>query len=314
MASEASRRVVRQLWRRPLNDSLTLEEWRHAASGASRVPPPPDLRGEAVDASGVEAEWSWLGGDDPEAAGAAFIEGDAPVVLVFHGGGFIVCDVPTYRLLSAKVAAAAGGRALVVGYRRAPEHPFPAAVEDCATAYGWLLDLGVDPGRVVFFGDSAGGNLCLSATLLARDRGLPVPGAIVAVSPAPDLTFRAASNTVNRAVDPFSRIDNRERMLDYYLRGADPLHPLASPLYADLTGFPPMLVLVGPDETHVDDSLELADRACAAGVDAVCDIVDGAFHTWLGYFDVVPEADASIARIGRFIGEHLPSGARPALS
>jgi acetyl esterase/lipase len=140
--------------------------------------------------------------------------------------------------------------------------------------------------------------------LLARRRGLPFPAAIVPISPGPDLTFAAESNETKRHLDPFSRIDNRQKMLDAYLRGADPMDPLASPLYADLTGFPPMLVLCGPDETHLDDSLELARRAQVAGVDASCEIVDGAFHTWLGYSDVIPEADASIARIGRFITEH----------
>jgi acetyl esterase/lipase len=202
------------------------------------------------------------------------------------------------------VAAAAGGRALVVGYRRAPEHPFPAAVEDCATAYQWVLSSGVPPERVAFFGDSAGGNLCLSAALLARQRGATLPAALIPVSPAPDLTFRAPSNTLKADVDPFSRIDNRLRMLEYYLRGTDPLHPLASPLYADLGGFPPMLVLVGPDETHVDDSVDLAERARQYGVDATCEIVEGAFHTWLGYAGVVPEADESIERIGQFIAKH----------
>ncbi len=181
----------------------------------------------------------------------------------------------------------------------------PAGIEDCTAAYRWVLDQGIDPGRVVFWGDSAGGGLCLSATLLAREQGLPVPGAIVAVSPAPDLTFAAASNTTKKPVDPFSRIDNRPRMIESYLAGADPAQPLASPLYADLSGFPPLLVLVGPDETHVDDSIELAVRARAQGVDATCEVVEGAFHTWLGYAGTVPEADASIARIGDFLRSSL---------
>lgn len=292
MASEASARIVAELWARPHNDDLSLEDWRLGAAWRSREPLPPAWRGEPVDAGGVEAEWSWL-----EPDGAA----DGPVVLVLHGGGFCVCDVPTYRELSASVAAAAGGRALTVGYRRAPEHVFPAAVEDCATAYGWVLDQGVDPGRVVFFGDSAGGNLCVSTCLLARDRGLPMPGAIVPISPGVDLTFAAESNVTKRELDPFSRIDNRPRMLEAYLRGADPLHPLASPLYADLRGLPPMLVLAGPDETCVDAAVDLARRATEQGVEATCELVDGAFHTWMGYVGVVPEADAAIARVGQFI-------------
>jgi acetyl esterase/lipase len=301
VASEASARIVAELWARPHNADLDLEAWRHGAAWRAREALPAEWRGEAVDADGVEAEWSWLEPDgDP----------DGPVVLVFHGGGFCVCDVPSYRELSARVSAAAGGRALTVGYRRAPEHPFPAAVEDCATAYGWVLAQGVDPSRVVFFGDSAGGNLCVSTSLLARERGLPMPAAIVPISPGVDLTFAAESNVTKRDLDPFSRIDNRPRMLEAYLRGADPLHPLASPLYAELSGLPPMLVLVGPDETCVDVSVDLAARARAQGVHATCEIVDGAFHTWMGYAGVVPEADESIARVGQFVRQHTTAGAR----
>lgn len=304
MASEASRRVVAELWQRPANATLSLDEWRYAASAAERAAWAPDLRAATAVAGGVAAEWSWLEpGGDPH----------GPVVLVFHGGGFIVCNIGTHRRLGAQVAAAAGGRALVVGYRLAPEHPFPAAVEDCVAAYRWVVeDQGVSPERVAFFGDSAGGNLCASATLLARSQGLPVPAALVLASPAPDLTFAGASNRTKRDVDPFSRIDNPSRMLEYYLAGADPTDPLASPIFGDFTGFPPMLVLVGPDETHLDDSRAVVERAVAAGVDATLEVVEGAFHTWLGYAGVVPEADASIERIGAFIAEHTKGVSRGA--
>jgi acetyl esterase/lipase len=199
---------------------------------------------------------------------------------------------------------AVGGRALAVEYRRAPEHVFPAAVADCTTAYRWLLEQGIAPGRIVFFGDSAGGNLCVSTALLAREQGLPVPAALVPISPgAVDLTEEVPPE--RRALDPFSRIDNRPRMLDAYLRGADPAHPLASPLYADLSGLPPMLVLVGPDEACLDVSVELVRRAVEQGGEATCEVVDGAFHTWLGYWGRVPEADAAIERIAAFVRERV---------
>jgi len=295
MASEASRRVVQELWQRPANDSLSLSDWRYAASAGERRTPPAELRWEEVDADGVPAGWSWLAPGD---------RGAGPVVMVFHGGGFIVCSMRTHRLLGAQVGAAAGGRALVVGYRLAPEHPFPAAVEDCAAAYRWVLQTGIAPERIVWFGDSAGGNLCCSALLLARSQGLGCPAALVMVSPAPDLTFSGDSNRSHRDRDPFSRIDNPSRMLEYYLRGADPKDPLASPVYGDLSGFPPMLIMVGPDETHVDDSRTLAETARAAGVEVTFELVDGAFHTWLNYAGTVPEADESIERIGRFIASH----------
>ncbi len=221
------------------------------------------------------------------------------MVLFFHGGGFVVCSVGTHRVLAGRVAATIGGRALVVGYRLAPEYPFPAGLEDCVSSYRWLLAAGVDPGRIVFAGDSAGGNLCVAAAVAARDEGLALPGALVAISPAPDLTFRGPSNVANRPVDPFSRIDDMPRIVESYLQGHDPTDPLVSPVFADLAGLPPLLVLVGPDETLRDDAETLARVATAHGVDTTFEIVDGAFHTWLQH--AVPEADASIARIGRFL-------------
>jgi acetyl esterase/lipase len=229
---------------------------------------------------------------------------DGPVVLFLHGGGFIVCSIGTHRVLGARVAAGAGGRSLMVGYRLAPEHPFPQPVEDCVAAYRWLLEEGVAPERIAFFGDSAGGNLCLAAGLLAARDGIPLPAAMVLASPAPDLTFSGPSNVAKRDVDPFSRIDNPARMVEYYLRGADPRDPLASPVFADLTGFPPLLIMVGPDETLVDDCHALAERATKCGVDTELQVVEGAFHTWLGYAGVVPEADDCITRIGTFIAKH----------
>ena len=178
-------------------------------------------------------------------------------------------------------------------------------VQDCAAAYRWLLDQGVDPGRVVFAGDSAGGNLVVAVALLLKAEGVPLPAALVAVSPAPDLTFRGESNVTNRASDPFSRIDDMDRIVELYLQGHDPTDPLASPVFGDLAGLPPLLVMVGPTETLRDDSEELARVAAAAGVDTTFELVDGAFHTWLGYGGAVPEADASIARIARFMREHV---------
>jgi monoterpene epsilon-lactone hydrolase len=291
--SAASRSIVASLWTRTPSRQLSLEEWRHAASAAERAELPSDLRHTTVEAAGVAAEWSWLRTDGHE---------HGPVVVVFHGGGWIVCSVGTHRVLGATVAAAAGGRALVVGYRRAPEHPFPAAVEDCAAAYQWLLESGVRPERVAFFGDSAGGNLCLTTSFLLRERGVPLPGALVMASPSVDLT---TERSTNRDKDPFSRIDSPERVAEWYLAGADPTDPLVSPIYGEFEGLPPMLVMVGPDEQLHGDAVALVTRARSAGVDVTYAEVVGAFHTWLGYFGQLPEADASIAQIGDFLRRTL---------
>ena len=291
MASEASRRVVADLWRLPPSRELSLTEWRYAAGWRERLAWPADLSAHEVDAGGVPSEWAWIDGADP----------DGPIALVLHGGGFIVCSLATHRLLGAEVASAAGGRAFVVDYRLAPEAAFPAAVIDGAAAYLHLLNSGIDPSRVWFFGDSAGGNLCLASCLQLRDSGVPLPAALVLASPLTDMTFSGASLTSNAPLDPFSRIDDPALMVEYYLAGADAHHPLASPVLGDLTGLPPMLTLVGPDEMLLDDARLLHQTALAAGVDSTLEIVEGGFHTWLGYTGVVPEADASVSRIGDFV-------------
>jgi monoterpene epsilon-lactone hydrolase len=294
MASEERERVVADLWALPATHGLTLEEWRHGAAAGERLPLPERFRFEAVDAGGVPAQWAWWDGTP----------GDGPVILFFHGGGWVVCSIGTHRVLGGRLAGEVGGRTLVVGYRLAPEHPFPIPVQDCVAAYRWLLDQGIDRRRIVFAGDSAGGNLVVAVALALKVEGVPLPAALVAVSPAPDLTFRGASNVTNRPCDPFSRIDDMDRIVDCYLRGHDPTDPLASPVFGDLAGLPPLLVMVGPQETLRDDSEELAKVAAAAGVDTTFELVDGAFHTWLNHGGVVPEADRSIARIGRFVSEH----------
>jgi acetyl esterase/lipase len=294
MASEERERVVADLWALPSSEGMTVDEWRTAAGWREHVPSPPALRSVEVDAGGVPAEWeTWDGTAD-----------DGPVICFFHGGGWVLCSIGTHRVLGGRLAGAVGGRTLVVGYRLAPEHPFPAAVEDCVAAYRWVLDQGVDPRRVAFAGDSAGANLVLAAALALRDLGVPLPGALVAVSPAPDLTFRGESNVANRPHDPFSRLDDMPRFVGLYLQGHDPTDPLASPVFGDLSGLPPLLVLVGPTETLRDDSAELARVAVEAGVDTTFELVDGAFHTWLGYAGEMPEADASLARIARFVERH----------
>ena len=231
-------------------------------------------------------------------------EGPFAVMLYFHGGGWVAGELDQYDLTCRIFSKSANLVVINVGYRLAPEHPFPQPVEDCVAAYRWLLEEGVAPERIAFFGDSAGGNLCLAAGLLAARDGIPLPAAMVLASPAPDLTFSGPSNVAKRDVDPFSRIDNPARMVEYYLRGADPRDPLASPVFADLTGFPPLLIMVGPDETLVDDCHALAERATKCGVDTELQVVEGAFHTWLGYAGVIPEADDCITRIGTFIAKH----------
>jgi monoterpene epsilon-lactone hydrolase len=295
MGSEASRRIQGQLWQLPSSAGMSVEEWRVAAGGGASARWPEGLRAEPVDAGGVPSEWAWFGET-----------GDEPVVLQLHGGGFVLCGIETHREQGARVAAACGGRALVVGYRLAPEHPFPAAIDDCVAGYRWLLHEGVSSERIVLLGDSAGGTLALSTCLRLRELGVRQPAALVLASPLTDLTASSPSHATNRDLDPFSRLDDIGRFAELYLQGADPRDPLASPLFADLTGLPPMLVLVGTDETLLDDSVRLAERADEAELD----VIEGAVHTWLGHAGELPEADASVARIGSWVRARLGSGDR----
>jgi monoterpene epsilon-lactone hydrolase len=293
--SDASRRIVADLWRLPASRGLSLAEWRYSAGSAERAPWPDELSAQEVDADGVQAEWAWR--NDAETGG--------PIAFVLHGGGFIVCSIGTHRRLGAELAAVAGGRAFMVGYRLAPEAAFPAAIDDSVTAYRYLLDSGIDPASIWFFGDSAGGNLCLATCLQLRSAGLPLPAALVLASPLVDMTFSSASTEANKRFDPFSRIDDPQLMVDYYLAGADPQTPLSSPAFGDLSGLSPILTLVGTQEMLLDDARLLHDRATSAGVDSTLEVIDGAFHTWLGYAGSLPEADAAIRRIGEFVRSHL---------
>jgi monoterpene epsilon-lactone hydrolase len=230
------------------------------------------------------------------------------VVLYLHGGGYVIGSPRSHRHLAAAIARAAGARALLLDYRRAPEHPFPAAVDDALAAYRWLLEsAGVAPGHVVVAGDSAGGGLTVATLLAARDAGLPQPAAGVCISPWADLTCSLGSYTTKAAVDPVVDTGLVQKMATAYLGAADPRTPLASPLHADLRGLPPLLVQVGGDEVLLDDARELAARAKRAGVDATLEVWDAMVHVWHWFLPMLDEAPAAIDRIGAFVREALLS-------
>jgi epsilon-lactone hydrolase len=194
---------------------------------------------------------------------------------------------------------------LGLNYRLAPMHPFPAAVEDATAAYRWLLMMGIEPGCIAIAGDSAGAGLALAATITARDQGLPLPGAVVCLSPWVDLAVTGASMESKAAEDP---IVSREMLLGWgrlYLGDRDPRTPLASPLYADLHHIPPMLIQVGSAEVLLDDSIRLAERASAAGVNITLDVWPDLIHVWQSFAPILPEARDAIERIGEFVRKHL---------
>ncbi|MFJ7246867.1 alpha/beta hydrolase [Kitasatospora sp. NPDC098652] len=235
--------------------------------------------------------------------------GSGATILYFHGGGWVFGSPETALSLTGNLVARTGVGAYSPDYRLAPEHPFPAAVEDCLSAYRALLDRGGDPSAIVFAGDSAGGGLTVTTCLAARDAGLPLPAALLLLSPGLDATRSGESIRTKEGVDPiFTRaaLDHTGAM---YLGGADPRQPLLSPvLHADLTGFPPMLIQVGANELLLDDSTRLAERAREAGVDVILDVTADAPHVFQSFAGVLDEADEALDRAALFLRQRLRAG------
>jgi acetyl esterase/lipase len=240
-------------------------------------------------------------------AGVACDEVRAPgaspqtVVLYLHGGGYAICSPRTHRRLAYDISAASGATCVVPDYRLAPEHPFPAAVEDAVAVYGQLIDDGISPSRIVVAGDSAGGGLTVATLLRLRDQGQPLPAAGVCLSPWTDMQATGESMTSKADVDPMVRRDGLEQMAAWYLNGADPRDPLASPIHADLSGLPPLLVQVGGDETLLDDASRLAERARAHGVEVAYEEWERMFHVWHLFAHMLSEGRDAISRIGDFV-------------
>jgi monoterpene epsilon-lactone hydrolase len=288
--------VVRaHLAKLPPSTTLTIAERRAQCDRAERVfPTPPDVKVELVTAPERPAEWLTPPG----------VRTDA-VVLYLHGGGYVIGSPRSHRHLAAAIARAAGTRALLLDYRLAPEHPFPAALEDAVAAYQWLLRQGIAPARIVMAGDSAGGGLTVATLLALRDRGLPRPAGGVCISPWVDLTNSAASYVSKAAVDPIVTLESIAMLTQAYVGAGDPKQPLVSPLYADLCELPPLLVQVGSDEVLVDDALGLGARARAAGVDVTVREWPAMIHVWHWFLSMLDEAEQAIAEIATFVRARL---------
>ena len=227
------------------------------------------------------------------------------VILYFHGGGYMFGSAINTGHVSARLAAATGCLAFSVDYRLSIQAPFPAAVDDAVCAFHDLLDEGYESGNIVLAGDSAGGGLIVSLMLALRDAGVPLPAAGLATSPWTDLAVTGASIAECEASDVNCSERGLKVMAEAYLDGADPCTPLASPLYADLFGLPPLLVQVGGAEQLRDDGVRLAERAKTAGVDVTLDIVEGAVHIWQYIAPDAPEAARSEWQAGAFLKEKM---------
>ena len=250
---------------------------------------------EPVDAGGVPAERVTAPG----------VTGDA-WLLYLHGGAYVAGSLTTHRSHVARLSAAVGCTVLNVDYRLAPEHPFPAAVDDAVAAYRWLVGPGgADPRRVAIAGDSAGGGLAAALLVALRDAGDPLPACAALISPWTDLTMSAATYETRADADPMIARDRLAVDAASYLGGADPTTPLASPLHADLAGLPPVLVHVGDAECLLDDSVVFAERANAAGVDCTLEVTPEAIHVWHLFAGFAPESDEAVARLAAWVRERL---------
>jgi acetyl esterase/lipase len=294
MPSTELQTVIDLLRGTPMLRDGSFAEQRAAMEGLTALMAlPDDVRCTPVDAGGVPAEWVAASGARQDRA-----------VLYLHGGGYCIGSIATHRQLAADVSRAAGARVLLIAYGLAPERPFPAAVEDATRAYRYLLGSGAMPAGSAIAGDSAGGGLTVATLLALRDAGAALPAAGVCLSPWLDLTQSGASMRSKAAVDPIVQRDQLQRMADAYLGGAAATTALASPLFADLAGLPPLLVQVGTAETLLDDATRFADRARAAGVAVDLDVWDDMVHVWHAFAFVLPEARQALERVGAFLRRH----------
>jgi monoterpene epsilon-lactone hydrolase len=269
----------------------TLEELRAAFAPAGRLHPvPDDVLVTEVTAGGVPAHWLAAPGADT-----------GRVLLFLHGGGYELGSLRSDGELAARLGRASGMRVLFPEYRLAPEHPFPAAIDDVLAVWRWLrTDQDLSARSIAVAGDSAGGGLAVALLVAIRDAEDALPAAAALMSPTVDLTSSGASMTERADQDPFSTPALLRQLASSYLAGADPKTPLASPLFASLAGLPPLLVLVGTADLLLSDSERLAAAAAQAGVDVTLDVGEGLPHVYpimLG----TPEAAEATDQIGRFL-------------
>lgn len=271
------------------SDGTVAEQRARQANSTRLNRVPADVQCRAVSANGVPSEWI----EPPDA--------ESGTILYLHGGAYALNSVDSHREWIARLARATRTRALGINYRLAPEHPFPAALEDTLAAYEWLMDQGTDPARIHLAGDSAGGGLAAAALIALRDRGAPLPAGAILLSPWLDLTLSGASMQGKAKADPILSAQDLRKYAAYYAGDTDLADPLASPLFADLAGLPPLLIQVGTEEVLLDDALRFAQKAEEAGVHVTLGTWNGLFHVFQ-MFPFLPETIEAVEQIANFHG------------
>jgi len=253
---------------------------------------PAGIQCRPVSVAGIPAEWI-----EPPSA-------DSGVLVYLHGGAFALGSINVSREWVARLTRATNARALIVGYRLAPEHPYPAALDDATAAYLWLLEEGVEASRIVLAGDSAGGGLALSTLVRLRDTGHPLPAGVLCISPWTDLALTGDSIRSKAHIDPILAPSDLHTYAGYYAGEVKRTEPLLSPLYADLKDLPPLLIQVGSDEILLDDAVRCAGKARKAGVDVTLETWDGMFHVFQ-MFPFLAETKRALESIAAFVSRRL---------
>ena len=298
MASAELQKVLGLLAERPLGQGTpTLQETRDGME-ASSFPATDAATIMPVNANGVPGEWVTVPESDSNRR-----------LLYVHGGGYVIGSALTHRRLCEGIARAGGCAVLNLDYRLAPEHPFPAAVEDAIEGLKFVQSNGPDgegaAESTFVAGDSAGGGLTLATLLAARDQGVDQPNAAIGISAWTDLAISGETIQTRADADPLITDSAMVKgMAAQYLGDADAEDPLASPLYADYAGLPPLLLQVGDAEILLSDTTRVTEKARAAGVDVVEEVWDEMFHVWHAFAPMLPEGQAAIDRIGEFINQH----------
>ena len=262
--------------------------------GARRLPIPPRVDVQQTTVGDIPAEWL-------RPADTA----DNRAILYLHGGAYTMGSCTTHRALASRIAIAGKAPAVQPEYRLAPEHPFPAALQDCVAAYRWLVDYGISPQKIVVAGDSAGGGLAVALALSLRDDDVPLPAAIACMSPWADLALTGESLGTRANVDPVCSLEQSRLHAGHYVGKADPRAALVSPVYADLHGLPPVLIHVGDREILLSDATRLAARAREHGVDVELKVWEGMWHVWHLFAAWLPEGQQAVDEIGAFISKHI---------
>ena len=256
----------------------------------SHVPVAPDVRQNPVELGGVD-------GVEVTIEGAATDN----VILYFHGGVYVIGTAVASVPLVSEVARRTGAKAVTLDYRLAPEHPYPAAIDDARAAYEGLLEQGVDPSRIALAGESAGGGLALATLLALRAAGTPLPAGAFLMSPYVDLTLSGETLTAREALDPILAPAGLRARVPDYVGGGDASDPLISPIFGDLSGLPPLLIQVGSHEILLSDALRLASRAALSDVTVTLEVTAGVPHVFQGFAGLLDEAGAALDRAANFL-------------